>query len=119
LGVSRQHPAIAPALEFLWSHQEYDHSWIGRWGVNYIYGTWQTLVGLQAIGVPASDPRVRKAANWFKQTQQPCGGWGETPKTYDDPTLRGQGEPTASQTAWAILGLCAAGEVDSPAVERG
>lgn len=119
LGLRHEHPLARRALDFLWKNQEHDHSWIGRWGVNYIYGTWQTLVGLMAIGVPFSDPRVRRAVAWLKMHQQECGGWGESPATYDDPRLRGQGTPTASQTAWAILGLCAAGEFDSAAVDSG
>jgi squalene-hopene/tetraprenyl-beta-curcumene cyclase len=113
------HPAIERALEFVWSKQESDYAWYGRWGVNYIYGTWQALVGLAAIGIPTHDPRMRGAARWLKEKQQPCGGWGETPASYDDPSLRGQGSPTPSQTAWALMGLMAAGEVHSDAVRRG
>ena len=119
LGMTGDHPIARRALDFIWKHQESDHCWFGRWGVNFIYGTWQTLVGLRAIGVPVSDPRVRRAVAWFKQHQHESGGWGETPKTYDDPSLRGQGKPTASQTAWALLGLCAVGEAHSAAVEAG
>jgi len=119
LGVSRKHPAVERGLDFLWKTQEPDGSWIGRWGVNYIYGTWQVLVGLNAVGISTLDHRVGRAANWLMKTQQNCGGWGETPRSYDEPGLRGQGEPTASQTAWALMGLCAAGEQNSEAVERG
>jgi squalene-hopene/tetraprenyl-beta-curcumene cyclase len=119
LGLRHGHPLARRALEFIWRNQEHDHCWFGRWGVNYIYGTWQTLVGLIAVGVPATDTRVLRAVAWLKQHQQECGGWGETPASYDDPLLRGQGTPTASQTAWAILGLCAAGEADSAAVDAG
>jgi squalene-hopene/tetraprenyl-beta-curcumene cyclase len=119
LGLRQEHPLARRALEFLWKNQEHDHSWFGRWGVNYIYGTWQTLVGLVAVGVPETDTRVRRAVAWLKMHQQECGGWGETPASYDDPSLRGQGPATASQTAWAILGLCAAGEVNSAAVDAG
>ncbi|MGE0375647.1 MAG: prenyltransferase/squalene oxidase repeat-containing protein, partial [Planctomycetaceae bacterium] len=75
--------------------------------------------GLRAIGIPASDPRLRKAAAWLKAYQQPDGGWGETPESYDAPELRGQGEPTASQTAWALMGLMAAGEGSTEPVHRG
>ena len=107
------------ATDFLWDEQESDGSWYGRWGVNYIYGTWQTLLGLTAIGIPLGDSRIRRAADRLKQFQQPCGGWGETPRSYDDPTLRGTGPVTASQTAWAVLGLIAAGEADSPEVSSG
>ncbi len=119
LGLRHEHPLTRRALDFLWKNQEPDHCWFGRWGVNYIYGTWQTLVGLTAVNVPASDPRIRRAVAWLKMHQHESGGWGESPASYDDPRLRGQGKPTASQTAWAILGLCAAGEADSAAVESG
>ncbi len=115
----RRHPCIAPALEFVWKHQEDDHAWIGRWGVNYLYGTWQVIVGLAAIGVSPQDARIVAAARWLKEHQQPDGGWGETARSYDDPSLRGQGPSTPSQTAWALMGLLAAGEVDSEAVVRG
>jgi len=77
------------------------------------------LVGVEAIGIPRSDPRIRRGVEWLLACQQENGGWGETPETYDRPELRGRGKPTASQTAWALLGLCAAGEADSPAVEAG
>jgi squalene-hopene/tetraprenyl-beta-curcumene cyclase len=119
LGLRQEHALAKRALEFLWKNQEHDHCWFGRWGVNYIYGTWQTLMGLIAVGVPAADPRVRRAVAWLKMHQQECGGWGESAASYDDPRQRGKGRPTASQTAWALLGLCAAGEVDSAAVESG
>jgi squalene-hopene/tetraprenyl-beta-curcumene cyclase len=119
LKISRDHPAIKRAIEFVWKGQEADHCWYGRWGVNYLYGTWQTLVGMTAIGIPASDARIQLAARWLKSKQQSDGGWGETPRSYDDPSLRGQGPTTASQTAWALMGLIAAGEVDSDAARRG
>ena len=119
LGMTQEHPVARRALDFLYKNQEPDHAWFGRWGVNYIYGTWQTLVGLIAIGVPADDPRIRRAVAWLKMYQHPAGGWGESPASYDNPHLRGKGTPTASQTAWALLGLCAAGEADSTAVEAG
>ncbi|MEX1232053.1 MAG: prenyltransferase/squalene oxidase repeat-containing protein [Planctomycetaceae bacterium] len=107
------------AIRYIWEHQERDRCWYGRWGVNYIYGTWQVLVGLTAIGCDAGDRRIRGAAEWIKAKQQLNGGWGETPRTYDEPELRGTGPVTPSQTAWALMGLMAAGEVDSPVVERG
>ncbi|GIT28330.1 MAG: hypothetical protein Ct9H300mP1_03760 [Planctomycetaceae bacterium] len=119
LGVGETHPAVIRATDFLWDEQEPDGSWYGRWGVNYIYGTWQTLLGLTAIGIPLGDSKIRRAADRLKQFQQPCGGWGETPRSYDDPTLRGTGPVTASQTAWAVLGLIAAGEADSPRYPAG
>jgi len=119
LGMTHEHPVACRALDFLWKNQESDHAWFGRWGVNYIYGTWQTLVGLVAIGIPQGDARIRRAVAWLKTHQHQTGGWGESPASYDDPRLRGQGTPTASQTAWALLGLCAAGEAESAAVDAG
>jgi squalene-hopene/tetraprenyl-beta-curcumene cyclase len=98
------------ALAFLHRTQEPEGCWLGRWGVNYVYGTWQVLVGLQSIGFDMSRPLVRRAVAWLKEVQQPGGGWGESCRSYDDPSLKGQGTPTASQTAWALLGLMAAGE---------
>ena len=119
LGIKKGDPAVDKAVAYLRSTQEPDGSWFGRWGVNYIYGTWQTLTGLAAVGVEADDPAMVTGANWLLAHQQPCGGWGESPDTYTDPRLRGQGNPTASQTAWAVLGLLAAGRADHPAVRRG
>lgn len=119
LNIAQDHPALKRAVDYVWNEQESDHCWYGRWGVNYIYGTWQVLVGLTAIGVPTDDPRICRAAEWLKAKQHASGGWGESPGTYDDPTLRGQGDPTASQTAWALMGLMAAGETSSDAVRRG
>jgi squalene-hopene/tetraprenyl-beta-curcumene cyclase len=119
INVPKEHKALCQAIEFIWADQEADNSWYGRWGVNYLYGTWQCLVGLTRIGLPLTDARIRKAANWLKAVQQTNGGWGESADSYDDPNLKGQGPTTASQTAWAIMGLIAAGEGDSPPVERG
>jgi squalene-hopene/tetraprenyl-beta-curcumene cyclase len=107
------------AVAFIRKTQDRRGCWLGRWGVNYIYGTWQVLLGLQAVGFDAQDPMVRRAVAWLKQAQQPCGGWGESCRSYDDPSLAGQGTPTASQTAWALLGLLAAGEGHSPEVAAG
>lgn len=119
LGYRSDHPAIARGLDYLWRTQEPEGCWYGRWGVNYIYGTWQVLLGLQAIDFPLDDPRVQRAVEWLESVQQPSGGWGESCASYDDPSLKGLGEPTASQTAWAVLGLIAVGRAESPAVHRG
>ena len=107
------------ALDFVWSEQEPDDCWYGRWGVNYLYGTWQVLVGLTEFGVPPNDERLQRAVAWLKSVQQEDGGWGETPRSYDQPELRGTGPTTASQTAWAIMGLIAGGAGDSESVTRG
>jgi squalene-hopene/tetraprenyl-beta-curcumene cyclase len=119
LGISPDSDSHRQAINFIWNDQQHDFCWYGRWGVNYLYGTWQVLVGLIANGVSPEDSRLRRAVEWLKAKQQACGGWGETAASYDDPSLRGTGIPTASQTAWALLGLIAAGEADSPAVQRG
>lgn len=113
------HPATQRALQYVWSEQEDDHCWYGRWGVNYLYGTWQAIIGLTQIGIPNDDPRIVRAVGWLKSKQQPSGGWGETADSYADPSLRGQGSVTPSQTAWALMGLMSAGEIDSAAVRRG
>jgi squalene-hopene/tetraprenyl-beta-curcumene cyclase len=118
-GYGLGHPQVQKALAYLRAAQEKSGCWFGRWGVNYVYGTWQVLVGLAQIGFDMADPMVRRALDWLKQVQQPGGGWGESCRSYDDPSLAGQGEPTASQTAWALMGLLAAGEADSDAVRAG
>lgn len=118
-GSSKGHPAIDRVVEFMRRQQKSNGSWFGRWGVNYIYGTWQALTGLTAVGVPTSDPAIQAGADWLLRYQQDEGGWGETPGSYGDENLHGKGNATASQTAWAVMGLLAAGRVDDPAVERG
>ena len=119
LGHRQGQPAVDRTVAYLRSTQEPDGSWFGRWGVNYIYGTWQVLTGLAAVGLGADDPAVVAGAAWLLKYQQACGGWGESPDSYADPDLRGQGPITASQTAWAVMGLVAAGMQDHPAAQRG
>ncbi|MGD9765502.1 MAG: squalene--hopene cyclase [Candidatus Binatia bacterium] len=107
------------AKDFLLRTQRADGSWWGRWGVNFIYGTWSALSGLRAIGDDLDAPHVRRAVAWLKAHQNSDGGWGETMASYDDERLAGQGESTPSQTGWAILGLLAGEDGISPAVLRG
>jgi squalene-hopene/tetraprenyl-beta-curcumene cyclase len=118
-GHNLEHPAVVRALNFLKQTQHPDGPWWGRWGVNYIYGTWSVLVGLAAIGEDMSQPYVRRAVNWLKEHQLPNGGWGECCESYPNNDMMGEGACGASQTAWALLGLLAAGEVDSPEVRLG
>ena len=106
-------------IAFIQKTQDVRGCWIGRWGVNYLYGTWQVLVGLQAVDFDPQHPMVRRAVAWLKSVQQPGGSWGETCRSYDDPSLAGQGTPTASQTAWALLALISAGEAGSDEVRAG
>jgi squalene-hopene/tetraprenyl-beta-curcumene cyclase len=107
------------ARDFLLRTQRQDGSWWGRWGSNFIYGTWSALLGLKAIGEDMDAPYVKRAVRWLEEHQNADGGWGETLGSYDDETLAGRGPSTPSQTAWAIMGLLAAQRTVSRAVERG
>jgi len=118
-GVGSKERAMDRAVAYLRRTQESDGSWFGRWGVNYIYGTWQVLCGLRAVGVATTDLAMLLGARWLLQCQQPDGGWGESADSYSDPNARGRGPLTPSQTAWALLGLMAAGHARSNAVLRG
>ena len=119
LGYERDHPVVAAGLAFLRKNQEDDGSWFGRWGVNYVYGTWSALSAFNAAGEDMQAPYIRKAVAWLEATQREDGGWGEDCATYWE-ERRGEAKAsTPSQTAWAVLGLMAAGKVDSPAVDRG
>jgi squalene-hopene/tetraprenyl-beta-curcumene cyclase len=118
-GFDRSHPAVRRGVEFLLRKQEADGTWFGRWGCNYIYGTWLALRGLEEAGVDLSQPRFRKAAAWLRGKQNDDGGWGELPHSYDDPQTKGQGPSTAAQTAWALMGLFATGDFESESVRRG
>jgi squalene-hopene/tetraprenyl-beta-curcumene cyclase len=116
---SIDHPQVAKALEFIREHQEEDGSWYGRWGVNYIYGTWQVLRGLRALGIDMRQPWILKARDWLESVQCEDGGWGERCNTYDDPVFKGLGNSTASQTAWALMGLCAFDDPTRPSIQNG
>jgi squalene-hopene/tetraprenyl-beta-curcumene cyclase len=112
-------PQVQKALQFVRDHQEADGSWYGRWGVNYIYGTWQVLRGLRALGLDMSEPWLLKARDWLESVQHEDGGWGERCDTYDDPVFKGQGPSTASQTAWAVMALCTFDDPNSIALRNG
>ncbi len=118
-GLGVGHPVIDRAVAYLRRTQEADGAWFGRWGVNYIYGTWQAIEGLRAVGLPCDDPAIVRGAHWLETHQQADGGWGETPESYADRALAGVGDATASQTAWAVAGLVAAGRQGSAAVRQG
>ena len=113
------HSQIADALDYIREQQEPDGSWYGRWGVNYIYGTWQVLRGLRALNLDMNQPWLLKARDWLESVQHADGGWGERCNTYDDPVFKGQGPSTASQTAWAVMGLCAFDDPERPSLKRG
>lgn len=119
LGWPVRMPAVEKALRYLWSEQETDGPWFGRWGVNYIYGTGAVLPALAAIGFDMKDGRVQQAADWVESRQNAEGGWGETCASYADPRLRGRGSSTPSQTAWALLSLVAAGRAQGEPARRG
>ncbi|GGE17828.1 squalene-hopene cyclase [Aureimonas endophytica] len=113
-------PRLKAAVDYLLKEQEADGSWFGRWGTNYVYGTWSALCALNAAGFAPEEPALAKAADWLTGIQNPDGGWGEDGDSYRMDYQGYVAAPsTASQTAWALLGLMAAGRVDHPAVARG
>jgi squalene-hopene/tetraprenyl-beta-curcumene cyclase len=118
-GYAVTHPQVVKALQFIRDHQEEDGSWYGRWGVNYIYGTWQVLRGLRGLNLNMNQRWLLKARDWLESVQNLDGGWGERCNTYDDPVFKGKGPSTASQTAWAVMGLCAFDDPDRPSIRRG
>ncbi len=118
-GFSLDHPQVQRALKYIRDQQAEDGSWYARWGVNYIYGTWQVLRGLSAMKVDMTQPWLVKARDWIESVQHEDGGWGERCNTYDDPVFKGQGPSTASQTAWALMGLLAFGDPTRPSIQRG
>lgn len=111
--------SIRRGVDYLKADQEEDGSWFGRWGTNYVYGTWSVLCALNAAGEDMQAPYIRKAVEWLKAAQREDGGWGEDGASYWDETRDHCQESTASQTSWAVLGLMAAGETDDDSVERG
>jgi squalene-hopene/tetraprenyl-beta-curcumene cyclase len=113
------HPQIQRGIQFVKDEQEEDGSWYGRWGVNYIYGTWQVLRGMRALKVNMNQPWLMRGRDWLESVQLPDGGWGERCNTYDDPVYKGQGPSTASQTAWAVMGILAFDDPFRPSVQRG
>lgn len=118
-GFKKEHPQVQRAIEFVKQRQEIDGCWFGRWGVNYIYGTFLALNGLCAIGENMKTPFIKKAVRWLEDHQNEDGGWGETCQSYKEPSLRGRGQSTASQTAWALMGLIAADEAQTLVAEHG
>ncbi|MCP4330978.1 MAG: squalene--hopene cyclase [Alphaproteobacteria bacterium] len=119
LGYTRDHPAVAKAVDFLIREQEEDGSWFGRWGTNYVYGTWSVLCALNAIGEDPNQPYLQKTIAWLRGQQGEDGGWGEDGATYWADRRGDCKESTPSQTAWALMALMAMGEVDSETVKRG
>jgi len=120
LGSPADDPAVSAAISYLRREQERDGSWFGRWGTNYIYGTWSVLASLNAADIAHSSPEVRRAVDWLLARQHRDGGWGETGESYWPEAPHGEAAYSApSQTAWALLGLMAAGQVEHQAVARG
>ncbi len=119
LGASRTDPVVRRAEAYVRREQEPDGKWWGRWGVNYVYGTWSVVRGLRALDVPADDPALVAAADWIEGYQQADGGWGESCASYAPGREAEQGPPTPSQTAWGVLALVACGRAESAACRRG
>jgi squalene-hopene/tetraprenyl-beta-curcumene cyclase len=119
IGFAPKTRSVRDAIQYLIETQDEDGSWYGRWGVNYIYGTWQVLRGLRAIGQDMTQDWILRGRDWLESCQNNDGGWGETCGTYENPSTKGIGESTASQTAWAIMGICACGDLDRPSIQRG
>ena len=118
-GSAPDDPVLRRAIGYLRREQEADGSWFGRWGTNYIYGTWSVLCALNIAGIAHDDPMMRRAVAWLLSVQREDGGWGEDEESYADAAPGRYKEGTPSQTAWALLGLMAAGEAANPAVARG
>jgi squalene-hopene/tetraprenyl-beta-curcumene cyclase len=119
IGFNPKTRRVRDAIHYLIETQEADGSWYGRWGVNYIYGTWQVLRGLRAIGHDMTQDWILRGRDWLESCQNDDGGWGETCATYENPAMKGIGKSTASQTSWAIMGICACGDFNRPSIQRG
>ena len=125
IGTDRESSVVLRAIHFIRTTQENDGSWYGRWGVNYLYGTWQVLRGLRSIGEDMRQPWILRARDWLESCQNEDGGWGETCASYDDHQSKGKGVSTASQTAWGLMGLIATTDpsqvaaLDTRAIRRG
>lgn len=119
LGYTTEHPAMKRGFDFIKTEQEEDGSWFGRWGVNYIYGTWSVLNAFNVVEEDMNAPHIRRAVDWLKSRQRDDGGWGEDCATYWNRRKNEVKASTPSQTSWALLGLMAAGETDSEAVQCG
>ncbi len=116
-GWSAEHPAIQRALRFLLQDQCEDGSWFGRWGVNYVYGTSGVLRSLETVSLTAKE-YCQRAVNWLRTVQKADGSFGESLRSYNEPETKGQGDSTASQTAWGLIGLLAGAEADDPAIHK-
>jgi len=119
IGFDPEEKCVRDAVRYLIKTQEDDGSWYGRWGVNYIYGTWQVLRGLRVIGEDMTQDWILRGRDWLESCQNDDGGWGETCATYESPAVKGIGESTASQTAWAVMGICACGDLGRSSIDRG
>ncbi len=110
---------LSRIISYMKQSQESDGSWWGRWGVNYIYGTWQALRGLSAVKEYMNQDWIMRSRDWLESCQNPDGGWGETPGSYDHACLKGQGTSTATQTAWAVMGILSFGDPTRPSIQSG
>jgi squalene-hopene/tetraprenyl-beta-curcumene cyclase len=113
------HTVVSRAIRYLRRRQEPDGSWYGRWGVNYVYGTWQVLKGLNAIGLNMNQRWIQRGREWLERHQNADGGWGESCGSYNQPSLRGRGKSTPSQTAWALMGLLSFPDCNRNSIRRG
>ncbi len=118
-GFLPDHQAVQRAIRYIRAKQEVDGCWFGRWGVNYIYGTWQVVCGLRTVGCDMSADWIQKAGQWLRMAQKPDGSFGESADTYERPELRGQGPSTASQTAWGTMAMMAIFGPQDPSVQKG